>query len=286
MDVLSSHAVVRIPGLEPELFCLDIDISERKRAEEEITIANQKLEKLISEKDKLFSIIAHDLRSPFHGLIGLTEILSTEHNLLSSVELEKYSKAVHTSVLNLYRLLENLLEWSQLQKGSIGYTPAAINLAGIFTQSVDAVKQSALQKAIVIKNEIPKYIMVYADEKMINSVLRNLLSNAVKFTERHGTVIANAEMAATGMIQINITDNGIGIPKNSIGKLFQLGERVSTRGTENEPSTGLGLILCKEFIEKHGGRIWAESTEKTVDEPHSGGSTFCFTLAAAQKPNE
>ncbi|MBI2419829.1 MAG: PAS domain S-box protein [Ignavibacteriales bacterium] len=284
--VLSSHAVVRIPGLEPELFCLDIDISERKRAEEEITIANKKLEKLVSEKDKLFSIIAHDLRSPFHGLIGLTEILATEHNLLSAVELEKYSKAVNIAVLNLYKLLENLLEWAQLQKESISYTPAEINLHGIFTQSADAVKQSALQKAIAIKNEIPKHLTVYADEKMINSVLRNLLSNAVKFTERNGTVIAHAEVTAGGMIQINITDNGIGIPKNSISKLFQLGEKVSTRGTENEPSTGLGLILCKEFIEKHGGRIWAESIEKTVDEPHSGGSTFCFTLAAADKQNE
>lgn len=284
--VLSSHAVVCIPGLEPELFCFDIDITERKRAEEEITKANQKLEKLVSEKDKLFSIIAHDLRSPFHGLIGLTEVLVTELNLLSSAEIEKYSKAVHTSVLNLYKLLENLLEWSQLQKGSISYAPVSTNLAGIFMQSADAVKQIAVQKAIAIINEIPKHLTISADEKMINSVLRNLLSNAVKFTERHGTVIANAELTSTGMVQINITDNGIGISQNIIDKLFQLGERVSTRGTENEPSTGLGLILCKEFVEKHGGRIWVESVEKNKNEPHSGGSTFSFTLAAADKFNE
>ena len=250
---------------------IDRDITERKLAEEEINNAYKELERLSTEKDKLFSIIAHDLRSPFHGLLGLTEILATNCNEMSSEEISKFSSKLHDSVINLYALLGNLLEWGQLQKGTIGFMPETLYLYGIFSKSIDSIIQRAFQKGITIFNEIPETLKIYADEKMISSVLRNLLFNAIKFTRNGGKVIGKARKTYDGLVEISVTDTGVGILRDNIGKLFKLGEKVSSLGTDNEPSTGLGLVLCKEFIEKNGGKIWVESEEGV-------GSTFYFTL--------
>ena len=252
-------------------FGISMDITELKQKEEKIITTNRELEKLNSEKDKLFSIIAHDLRSPFHGLLGLTEVMATDIHEMSSAEIIKYSNSLHESVVNLYSLLENLLEWAQFQKGSLAFMPKALNLSYIFSQSIDSTKLRALQKGITIINEIPETLKIYADEKMINSVLRNLLSNSVKFTRKNGIVVGKAREIEEGMVEISVTDTGVGIPGNTMAKLFKLGEKVGSKGTDNELSTGLGLVLCKEFVEKHGGRIWVESKE-------SNGSTFYFTL--------
>jgi PAS domain S-box-containing protein len=253
------------------------DITQYKKTEEEIKKTSKELEKLNSEKDKLFSIIAHDLRSPFHGLLGLTEVMATDIHEMSSAEIIKYSNSLHESVVNLYSLLENLLEWAQFQKGSLAFMPKALNLSYIFSQSIDSTKLRALQKGITIINEIHGTQKIYTDEKMINSVLRNLLSNAVKFTRKGGKVIGKAREIEEGMGEISVADTGVGIPGDIIGKLFKLGEKVGSKGTDNELSTGLGLVLCKEFVEKNGGRIWVESKE-------GKGSTFRFTLKKTEKP--
>jgi len=252
-------------------FGISMDITELKQKEEKIITTNRELEKLNSEKDKLFSIIAHDLRSPFHGLLGLTEVMATDIHEMSSAEIIKYSNSLHESVVNLYSLLENLLEWAQFQKGSLAFMPKALNLSYIFSQSIDSTKLRALQKGITIINEIPETLKIYADEKMINSVLRNLLSNSVKFTRKNGIVVGKAREIEEGMVEISVTDTGVGIPGNTMAKLFKLGEKVGRKGTANELSTGLGLVICKEFVEKNGGRIWVESKENI-------GSTFYFTL--------
>ncbi len=247
------------------------DTTERKLAEEKIKKTNQELEKINTEKDKFFSIIAHDLRSPFQGLIGLTEIMASDYSNLSPAQIAKYNTSIHRLVINLYTLLENLLEWSQLQKGTILFTPREVNLSDIILQSIETIKQRAIQKQITIRSAIPLSQKVYADERMLNSVLRNLLSNAVKFTGKGGTIIGEARESDDGSVEIAVTDSGVGMSKEAIGRLFKIGEKVSTLGTDNEPSTGLGLLLCKEFVEKHGGTIWVESEE-------GKGSTFFFTL--------
>jgi PAS domain S-box-containing protein len=252
-------------------FGISMDITELKKKEEKIITTNKELEKLNSEKDKLFSIIAHDLRSPFHGLLGLTEVMAKESHEMSPLEITNYSSSLHELVVNIYSLLENLLEWTQFHKGSLTFMPKALNLSNIFSQSIDSTKQRAMQKGITIINEIPENKIIYADEKMINSVLRNLLSNSVKFTRKNGIVVGKAREIEEGMVEISVTDTGVGILGNTMAKLFKLGEKVGSRGTANEPSTGLGLMICKEFVEKNGGRIWVESKENM-------GSTFYFTL--------
>ncbi len=250
---------------------LNHDITERKMAEEEVKKSNMELKKSHSEKDKFFSIIAHDLRSPFTGLLGLTELMTSEKQKLTLEEYRQYSQALRTSVINLYKLIENLLEWAMLQQGSIGFIPEELNLSDIFSQCIDSINERARQKGISVFCESGSVKIIYADEKMINTVLRNLISNAVKFTERGGKVTVKAKDTVDGMTEISVSDTGVGIPDDVIDKLFILGEQIGTTGTDNEPSTGLGLILCKEFVEKHNGKIWVESKKGT-------GSTFYFTI--------
>ena len=263
------------------------EIHNRKAAEEELKKTNLKLEELNSEKDKLFSVIAHDLRSPFHGLIGLTEILATESHTLSSSEIKQFGSSAHASVINLYALLGNLLEWARLQRGATDFTPKRLSLAELVTNCLESIKLRVSQKGITLNNTITEGLTIFADEKMVNSLLRNILTNAVKFTSKDGKIILKAKGTENGMIEISVTDTGIGIPENILPKLFKLGEKVGAKGTDGEPSTGLGLILCKEFVEKHGGRIQVESIEESISEGRAGGSTFFVTLPSSreQLPN-
>jgi PAS domain S-box-containing protein len=268
---LSSTIVNGMDGRPLGLIGVANDITKRKQTEEEIKKTSKALEKLNLEKDKLFSIIAHDLRSPFHGLLGITKMMANESDTFSSTEIAKYSKEMHIAVENLYKLLENLLEWGQLQNGTIGFNPKELLLSQVFSQSIDTIMQRALQKGIDVLNEINENQIIFADERMINSVFGNLLNNAIKFTKRGGKVVGKAREREDGMVEITVTDSGVGISSNNLRKLFKLDEKVSTKGTENEPSTGLGLLLCKEFVEKNGGKIWVESEE-------GKGSTFSFSL--------
>ena len=247
------------------------DITDRKRWEEEIKNRNEQLSKLIVEKDKFFSIIAHDLKSPLQGLLGLSEILAIGDEDFSKAELTEYGKSLHESASNLFKLIENLLEWAQMQRGSIRFTPLELNLIVITLRNIETIKYRAAQKGITLINEILITEKVYADEKMIDTIFRNLLSNAVKFTRRDGKVILKAKKSKNAMLEISVSDTGVGMSEEKIKKLFKIDEMVSSKGTEGEPSTGLGLLLCKEFIEKHGGRIWVDSEE-------GRGSTFTFSL--------
>jgi PAS domain S-box-containing protein len=258
------------------------DITERKRSEAEQEKQREVLEKLNgllkksnSEKDKFFSIIAHDLRSPFSGFLGLTEMMANEDEDLSKVDYTKFSKSLHDSASNLYKLIENLLEWAQMQSGSINYNPCQLNLSEIVSHCIATIHHNAMQKGITVTNEVSVDEIAFADEKMIAAVLRNLLSNAVKFTRRDGEVVIRAHKAENEMVTVSVMDTGVGIAEKDVEKLFRMEEKVSSLGTAGEPSTGLGLLLCKEFIEMHGGKIWVESEKDK-------GSIFYFTVVAIQ----
>jgi len=252
---------------------LENEINITKQVEEEIQKHNEQLLRINAEKDKFFTIIAHDLKNPFQGLLSLTEMMASGEEDFTKAEITEYGRSIRESVSTLYKLIENLLEWAQIQKGSIIFIPKEIELQKIVLECIETVKQSAAQKGITIINEAAGTQKVYADEKMISTVLRNLLSNAVKFTRRDGKVIIKIKKMNSETVVVSVSDTGIGISEENIKKLFKIDGIVSTKGTEGELSTGLGLLLSKEFVEKHNGKIWVESEE-------GKGSTFNFSLSA------
>jgi len=238
----------------------------------EKTVASKtsELRELNVSKDKFFSIIAHDLKNPFSSIIGLSQILKEEIKSGDTATLEDYAEMLNTSAIQTYRLLENLLEWANSQRGKISFNPVEIKLSQIFNEEFIVLREMAKAKNIEIKSLLDDDLTILADRNMIKTILRNLISNAIKFTNKNGKVEVKAFSDHTN-VEISVSDNGIGMTKETIGKLFRLDGNLSTRGTEDEKGTGLGLFLCKEFIEKHGGRIWAESEE-------GKGSTFKFIL--------
>ncbi len=237
----------------------------------ELTETKEKLELLNSEKDKFFSIIAHDLKSPFLGFLGLTEILAEDATSLSAEQLAKIGANMNRTANNLFTLLQNLLTWAQMQKGALSFMPMELALDELIAENVEIIRKRGEQKGISIINKCLEPIEVIADEKMITSVILNILSNAVKFTRRNGTVQVESKKIENQMIEISISDTGVGMPQKEIDKLFKVGEKIGSTGTDGELSTGLGLLLCNEFIEKNGGSIRLESEEGI-------GSTFTFTL--------
>ena len=268
--IYNYEAVITLTENDNLLTCAT-DITERRRVEDEIKIQNEKLLKLNAEKDTFLSIIAHDLKSPFQGFLNITELMAKDTEEFSAAEWVQNSKLLNRAAHNVYNLLDNLLEWAKVQRGLIDYSPKDLDLLTLVSESIDSISDRALQKRIAIINEIDNAHKIFADKKMISTVLRNLLSNAVKFTRPGGKVIIKSERSGNGKIDIAVADSGIGISDKNIEKLFKIEEKVGTLGTEGELSTGLGLLLCKEFVEKHGEIIWVESKENE-------GSIFSFSL--------
>ena len=250
------------------------DITERKTAEQEMIFNNQELHKLNAEKDKFFSIIAHDLKSPFNSIIGFSDLLVEEVGNKDYKNIALYSNIIKNSSVRALNLLINLMEWAQTRTGRMKFNPEYLEMNMIVNEIVLFCSDMALQKSIIITNDTLSMIPLYADKAMINTILRNLVSNAIKFTQPGGRINILCE-ANQNKVNISIKDTGIGISKSSIGKLFRIDTNYSTPGTINETGTGLGLILCKEFINKHKGEIWVES------EPGQG-STFCFSIPCIQ----
>jgi len=237
-------------------------------------IMEQQKEQLLKSnqsKDKFFSILAHDLRSPLHALIGLTDILHENLESFSSGELQSFIQGLNKSVVNLSSLLENLLEWSSVNRGIMEFKPEKIQLLKLVRKAVTVFRDASERKSITIQNHIEDSVTAYADYKMVDSIIRNLVSNAIKFTPREGSISIASQNIPEDKVLISISDTGIGMSEELQESLFKLEAKVSRPGTEDEPSTGLGLLLSKEFVEKHGGRIWIESRENL-------GSTFYFTL--------
>ncbi len=247
------------------------DITDRKKAEAEIESKSNEVLRLMAEKDKFYSIIAHDLRSPFNVFLGFTQMMAEDLPRLRPEEIQLIAKMMRTSANNLYNLLENLLEWSRLQRGISNSNPKKLLLKKIITESISSVMPIANKKGIMVDIEIPGEITVFADENMLGSIVRNLTTNAVKYTEKGGNVSIAAKTVSGNSVEISVRDTGIGMSSTMVEDLFRLDVQTNRKGTDGEPSTGLGLLLCKDFIEKHGGKIWVESEE-------GKGSTFRFTL--------
>ena len=269
---LSSKVPVRDAGGKViGLAGINRDITARKKAEEEINLKNELLITINAEKDKFFSIIAHDLKGPLSAFLDATQILTEEIQNMSLEEIKDITISMKDSASNIYGLLENLLEWSRLKRGMMNFDPAIINLKKIITGCLEVLKESASKKEIKITSSLPDNIEIYADSHMLETVVRNLVSNAIKFTPKSGEISLTATATKGNTIEIKVSDNGIGMPGALINKLFLLNEKTNRLGTEGELSSGLGLLLCKEFIDKHGGKIWVESEE-------GKGSTFSFTV--------
>jgi signal transduction histidine kinase len=231
------------------------------------------LRELNATKDKFFSIIAHDLKTPFNAIIGFSELLVVQVKNKDYDEAEKYAEIIQHSSQRAMELLRNLLEWSRSQTGRMEYHPEQVNLVQIINDTLTLLRDYSQQKTISISRKLPDHIQAFADKDMISTILRNLISNAIKFTSPCGDIVLAAEQKQDELI-ISVKDTGIGIKKEDLEKLFRIDVSHSTTGTLNEKGTGLGLILCKDFVEKHKGRIWAES------EP-GVGSTFYFTIPKA-----
>lgn len=245
-------------------------LREKKKIEDELIISEKKLRELNATKDKFFSIIAHDLKGPMGAMSSIVEMMVTDYDFFSEVEKKEFIQLVYSESKKTLNLLFSLLDWSRQQMGTIPFSPDNINLLQLIQNNVLLHNLNAQKKNIELAYSCSEHFIVFADENMILTVLRNLISNAIKFTTDGGKVTITAEDKGSE-IEIIIRDNGVGIEETVLDKLFRLDSHITTKGTKDETGTGLGLIMCKEFVEKNGGRIWVESK---IGE----GSSFKFTI--------
>jgi len=253
---------------------LEQQVQERTAALEaqkiELEQKNGQLHELNASKDKFFSIIAHDLKSPFTALLGYTDLLVESLETYNQAEFKEYLTNLQAAAKKLYALLENLLAWSRIQRGLMQYTPEPIDLHDIAQDNYNLFVSRANQKQVTLKTLIPENTMVFADYSMVNTVIRNLTSNALKFTAAGGKVTLSAKHDQHAF-EVSVSDTGIGISEDALPLLFRIDTHYLKRGTAGEEGTGLGLVLCKELVEKNSGRIWVESKV-------GKGTTFRFTL--------
>ena len=246
------------------------NITEHKKAEIALKESEARLKKINAGKDKLFSIIAHDLRAPFSGILMLTELLNKKLEESAYSQSEKYVTLINSSAKNTLILLDNLLNWAKSQTDQINFTPQKIILSSFILKILETASSSATIKNISLNYSQLDEIEVYADENMLEIILQNLISNAIKFTKTGGHITVSGKLEQN-QVEITVSDNGIGMKKKIIKKLFRFSTNNTSLGTENEKGSGIGLVLCKEFVEKHNGKIWAESKV-------GKGSDFKFTL--------
>ncbi len=271
LEVINSF--IEISDDENYLLSIFRDVGERKFGEEKMQIYLEELKELNKSKDKFFSIVAHDLKSPFQGLLGLSEILIEDYSEMSDEQIVQYLKMIRMTTKDVYRLIENLLDWSRLQSGRMEYKTEKLNLHQICDGVFKLIRPTALKKNLQLHNSVPQSVSVYADMNMLNSVLQNLVSNSVKFSNEFGLITIASE-EREDFYEIMIADTGVGMSEKDLSKLFKIDEHFSTKGTKDESGTGLGLLLCKELVEKHGGTIWTESTL-------GSGTKFHFTIPKA-----
>jgi PAS domain S-box-containing protein len=271
-DVEVFSSTVDIGGKE-YLHSIIHDITKRKLVEEKLKKYSEELIKLNAGKDKMFSIIAHDLRGPFNPLLGISEIMANDFKSLSKKELKYYSKEIFNSLKNIYKLLENLLSWSRIETGQMQFNPEKINIYEKTENVINLLSEISKSKDISVFNETCKDIFVTADPTMLNSVMQNLIGNSIKFTYNGGSLRVFAEEINNGFIKVTVSDNGVGMDDKQIKNLFKLSV-TSTRGTNNEKGTGLGLMICKEMVEKNGGTI-------SVKSEAGKGTDISFTIPKA-----
>lgn len=238
--------------------------------------SEENLQRINAEKNLLFSIIAHDLRGPFNGFLGLTQVMAEQLQYFTMNEIKNMAVQMESTATNLFSLLENLLQWARIEQESVLFNPELIQLLTIVDESMVMVLEQARQKEVILTSTVPDDIEVYADTNMLQTTIRNLASNAVKYTPKGGMVHLQAKVTDNKSVEISIEDSGIGMSETLIKNLFQINGQTNRKGTNGEPSTGLGLIICRNFVRRHGGELSIESEE-------GAGSTFIFTLQGQKK---
>lgn len=252
------------------------DITQRHNLQETIRKSEEKLRLMNAEKDKLFSIIAHDLKGPLGSFSGLTELFITDDDITPD-EMKEIASKMNQSAQSLNTLLDNLLQWSRMQRDDMSIHQRFIKVHPLVDKVLEISKEPIAKKELFVRNMVNIDIQVFADENMLDSVFRNLISNAIKFTPKGGNIVVTAKQTATEVL-ISIRDTGIGMPKKMIEHLYSFEHKNGRPGTEGEPSTGLGLVLCKDFIERNDGQLFVESEE-------GKGTVFSFSLPITKPEN-
>ncbi len=250
------------------------DITEQKKAETALMESEQQLRRLNTTKDKFFSIIGHDLKNPLTALMGYSELIVDRYDTLSPEMIKDMILEINSSAEQLHKLTENLLNWSRVQTGQIGFNPTQIDLHNTVQENVNLLEPLLKAKGVAVDLSIPEDMGAFVDPNMLNAVLQNLLTNGIKFSKPDNYIFIKARTLDT-LIEVTVTDSGVGVPATLLPTLFQIDVSHSTRGTANESGTGLGLILCKEFIELHHCTI-------AVDSEEGKGATFRFTLPTSE----
>ncbi len=270
----SKHYEARVvKSHQNEVLLLLRDVTNQKQNELQILKIAEDLRQINDTKDKFVSIIAHDVKTPIVALIGYAEILAEDIEELQKSEIKEFASSIVEISKQTIGLLTNLLEWSRLQTGRMEFHPVQMNAFNTAENSISLLASNAEQKNIKIINELDKDTYIYADENMMQSVFNNLLTNAIKFTNRNGEINITSDKCED-MICFSVKDNGVGMDAKQKTLLFEMNKSFTTPGTTNEKGSGLGMILCKDFIEKHGGKIWVESSVGI-------GSEFFFTVPAS-----
>jgi PAS domain S-box-containing protein len=270
-DLIKGSISAEILIIETDLFAISIisDITARKEAEVQLKKYAFELKQANDTKDKLFSIIGHDLRSPLNSIIGFSELIADEIENLDKTTISKFASTIHNSALNAQNLFQNLLEWAKVQQNSFGFFPTQCNISVLINEIIQLLTGSAQKKGVSINLTENSEAIIIADDNMLKTVIRNLISNSLKYTPQGGEIDIDLKNNIDQII-ITVKDNGIGMDKETMDALFKPGIQ-SKEGTENERGTGLGLLLCKEFVERHSGRIWVESEK-------GKGSKFSFSI--------
>jgi PAS domain S-box-containing protein len=262
---------------QPAMLIVAIDITENTMSRNKLIESEKRMRELNAMKDKFFSIIAHDLKNPFSSIMGFSNLLNEAYDNFSEKQRKTFIKNICEASESTFKLLQNLLEWSRTQTGKIEFLPRMLDVEPLVMDNMAILKTGFLRKNINVDIQVPPGLAVFADENMIKLVIRNLLSNALKFTHQEGSVhvLAKTEDKTT---VITVRDDGVGIQKEDLVRLFRIDDQLRTAGTEKESGSGLGLILCKEFVEQNKGRIWVQSV-------FGEGSSFSFALPASGPGN-
>jgi PAS domain S-box-containing protein len=250
------------------------DIDEEKISERSLNEANSRLVKLNASKDKFISIISHDLRAPFTTILGFAEILMNDQTMQQK-ERSEYLTYIYESSYNQLQLINHLLDWSRLQLGAIKPEPRKLKAKNIIFSCISAFTEKAMRKNITIKTKASDSLSIYGDERLLMQAITNIISNSLKYSQPDSQIEISADKFKKGFVEFTISDHGIGIAPEYQSKLFKFDHKFSTLGTNGEKGSGLGLILTKEIIEKHGGDIWFYSQEQK-------GSEFHFTIPEAK----
>jgi PAS domain S-box-containing protein len=264
-----THVIRNSDGEITDYHAYLFDISARKETEEALVNSEKELRNLNTMKDKFFSVIAHDLRSPFQGLLGMSNIL-LEDEELTHEERKLFMQKLHDGLKTQFNFIDNLLTWNRSQRGALEFKPESNNLSSIIQETLSLLNESIVKKELILINNFEENIFAVFDKNILATVIRNLISNAIKFTNKGGEISISVH-EQDGSIVFSIKDTGIGIDELNLEKLFRIDTHFSTKGTEDESGSGLGLIICRDFVEKHYGKIWVKSEI-------GKGSSFSFSI--------